>query len=123
MIAAANSETGRSCSRALSAHGDSCKDLTESSDSLTNDSGRIDQDPADEVERLLRSGRHEHVLPTNAETVMRSPIRDRLPKRGYAISRAVLQRARSMSPQDSLAGVAEFIEGTALLRACPRRKR
>jgi hypothetical protein len=70
----------------------------------------IDQDPADEVERLLRAGRHEHVLRTNAETVMRSPIRDRLPKRGYAISRAVLQRARSMSPQDSLAGVAEFID-------------
>jgi hypothetical protein len=43
---------------------------------------RIDQDPGDEVERLLPAGRHEHVLRTDVETVMRSPVRNGLPQRG-----------------------------------------
>ena len=70
----------------------------------------FEEDAAEQVERLLRAGRHEHVVGDGAEARSR---RDPLPEPGIALGRRVLERRRSAG-QLGRDGSSDVVDGDGL---------
>ncbi|CPU62865.1 Uncharacterised protein [Mycobacteroides abscessus] len=74
---------------------------------------RVDEDPRDEVERLLRAGRHDDVVGVALDALEPHDVEDPLAQGLVALTGAVLERRGTARRDEALHGVGDLVEGEA----------